>query len=234
MVVQTIYTMKNYNVISAGLKSISLSEASAIIEELQSPEQIMCISAVHIDEFGREDSYEYSWQVPEYLWGTFREKDFVEVENCGDVATVKVKCIYWDDPEEAAYHSSVRKVDHLRLQDPIIYLDGMKPVFCWYEEDVPQGAILYTSIKDVIKVYFKAAHGNVLSLYSFHLITGACIDGCINFLNQHAPWLGYQACLEIDEAECWNEALHQTSFIHKPFNFTREFMNKIQEAGYLR
>ncbi len=226
--------MKNYNVISAGLKSISLSEASAIIEELQSPEQIMCISAVHINDFGEECSYEYSWQVPEYLWGEIQEKDFVEVENCGDVATVKVKCIYWDDPEEAAYHSSVRKVDHLRLQTPLIYLEGMKPVFCWHEQDVPQGAILYTSIKDVIKVYLKAAHGNVLSMYSFHLITGACIDGCLEFLNKHASWLGYQACYEIQDSTSWEEAMDETNFIHKPFNFTCEFMGKIQEAGYLR
>jgi hypothetical protein len=56
MVVQTNLTMKNLNKISAGLKSISNAEASAILEELQSPEQIMCISAVHIDDFGDECS----------------------------------------------------------------------------------------------------------------------------------------------------------------------------------
>lgn len=226
--------MKNLNKISAGLKSLCSSEASAIIEELQTPEKIMCISAVHIDEFGKEDSYEYSWQVPEYLWGTFREKDFVEVENCGDVATVKVKVIYWDDPEEAAYHSSVRKVDHLRLQTPVIYLEGMKPVFCWYEKDVPKNAIMYNSIKDVEKLFIKAARGNVLSLYSFHIITGACITGCIKFLNEHAPWLGDQVCYETQDSESWEEAMDETDFIHKPFNFTCEFMGKIQEAGYLR
>lgn len=234
MVVQTNITMKNYNVISAGLKSISNAEASSIIEELQSPEQIMCISAVHIDEFGDETSFEYSWQVPEYLWGEIQEKDFVEVENCGDVATVKVKCIYWETSEYAAYHSSVRKVDYLRLQKPVIYLEGMKPVFCWYQKDVPKNAILYTSIKEVIKVYLKAAHVNVLSLYSFHLITGACINGCISFLNQHAPWLGYQVCYETQDSDSWEEAMDETDFIHKPFNFTRDFMGKIQEAGFLR
>ena len=58
MVVQNKLTMKNLNKISAGLKSLCSSEASAIIEELQTPEKIMCISAVHIDEFGKEDSYE--------------------------------------------------------------------------------------------------------------------------------------------------------------------------------
>jgi hypothetical protein len=226
--------MKNLNVIANGLKSISNAEASAIIEELQTPEKIMCISAVHIDEFGKEDSYEYSWQVPEYLWAEIQEKDFVEVENCGDVATVKVKCIYWDDPEDASHHLQVRKVDHLRLQKPVIYLEGMKPVFCWYQKDVPKQAILYTSIKEVIKVYYKAAHGNVLSLYGFYLITGACLTGCLQFLNKHASWLGYQACYEIQDSTSWEEAMDETDFIHKPFNFTCEFMGKIQEAGYLR
>jgi hypothetical protein len=168
------------------------------------------------------------------LWGNIKEGDFAEVQNCGDVATVKVKVIYWDDPEDASHHLQVIKVDHLRLQTPVIYLEGMKPVFCWYQKDVPQGAILYTSFIDVKKVLLSAAHGNVLSLYSFHLITGACLTGCLQFLNQHASWLGYQACYEIQEAESWEEALEETDFIHKPFNFTCEFMGKIQEAGYLK
>jgi len=217
--------MKNLNVISNGLKSISNAEASAILEELQSPQQIMCISAVHVDDFGDENSYEYSWQVPEYLWGSFRERDFVEVQNCGGVATVKVICIYWDDPEDASLHSQVLKVDHLRLQTPIYYLEGLKWRVCWYKEEIPPCTITYNSMKEVKKVLLNAAKAGVYSLCSYHLLTGACIRGMLSFLKEHAPYLG-----EILDCNYDFEDAYYDDRCHQPYKLTPEFLELIKNS----
>ena len=222
MVVQTIITMKNLNVIANGLKSISNTEASAILEELQSPSQIMCISAVHIHEDG-EESYEYSWAVPEYLWGEMEVNLFVEVENCGSTAAVKVVEIFWVTPEDAAHHSSVIKVDRLRLQKPLIYLEGMKPVWCWYQKDVPSGTIVYTSFRDVKVVLKKAADIGVLSLYSFQVLAGACPQGIEDFLYEHARFLYVQAYDFLH----WGQDLYAIDECHQPHTLTPEFLELV-------
>jgi hypothetical protein len=219
MVVQNQITMKNLNVIANGLKSISNAEASAILEELQSPEKIMCIFAVHIDDDG-EESNEYSWQVPEYLWGEIEINLFVEVENCGNTAAVKVVEIFWVTPEEAAHNSSVIKVDRLRLQKPLIYLEGLKPVWCWYQKDVPSGTIFYTSFRDVKVVLKKAADIGVLSLYSFQVLTGACTRGIEDFLYEHARFLYVQA----DAFLHWGQEIYDIEECHTPHKLTPEFL----------
>lgn len=233
MVVQTKLTMKNLNKISAGLKSLCSSEASAIIEELQTPEQIMCINAVHMNMFGIANSYEYSWQVPQDLWGKVEVGDFVEVENCNGLATVQVISIFWLNPEDAAYHSSVLSIDHYRLSEPIIYFNNFIPVFCWYKNEIPETKTLYT-LPELYHFYKEQVEKNIISLFGFWYLTEACLEGCLNFLNQHAPWLGYQACYETQNCYNWEEAMDETEFIYKPFVVTEEFIEKIQEAGYLK
>jgi len=222
MVVQNQFTMKNLNVISAGLKSISNAEASAILEELQTPEKVMCISAVHIDDFGEDASFEYSWQVPEDLWGEIEVGSYVEVENCGGKAIVKVKYIYWDDPEDASWHSEVLKVDHLRLQTPLYYLEALKWRICWYNGEIPPCAITYTSMKEVKKILLNAAKAGVFSLCSYHLLTGACFSGMLDFLKEHAPYLG--------EILDWNLSFEDAYYddrCHQPYKLTPEFLELI-------
>ena len=224
--------MKNLNKISAGLKSLCSSEASSILEELQTPEQIMCISARHINMFGVKVSYEYSWRVPEYLWGQIEVGSIVDVENYDGVAKVEVVEIFWLNPEEANYHSSVLSVDHLRLPEPIIYFDNFIPVFCWYKNEIPETKVLYT-LEDLFYFYKKQFQKNIISLFGFWYLTEACLTGCLQFLNEHASWLGYQACYETQDCNSWEEAMEE-NFIYKPFVVTDEFIEKIQEAGYLR
>ena len=215
--------MKNYNEISAGLKSLSSSEASAILEELQTPEKIMCISAVHIDDFGEDASFEYFWKVPEHLWGEIQEGDFVEVENCSSVDTVRVTDIFWTTPENAEWHLDVLKVDRLRLKTPLYYLEGLKWNYCWYKEEIPPCTITYNSIKEVKKILLNAAKAGVFSLCSYHLLTGACFSGMLDFLNEHAPYLG-----EILE---WNydfEDAYYDDRCHQPYKLTPEFLELIK------
>jgi len=217
--------MKNLNVIANGLKSISSSEASAIIEELQSPEQIMCISAVHVDDFGEDASFEYFWKVPEHLWGEIEVGSYVEVENCGGEATVRVTDVFWTKPENAEWHLNVLKVDKLRLQTPLYYLEGLKWRICWYNGEIPPCAITYTSMKEVKKILLNAAKAGVFSLCSYHLLTGACFSGMLDFLRQNAPYLG-----EILEWNISFEDAYYDDRCHQPYKLTPEFLELIKNS----